>query len=84
MGHRHHHKHHHAPRYGMAQRKHVADQYKYKNTGKRDAYDGDPTTASPYDDMYQHKFADWGVPEGESGSKGPWGHYHGTWTSGVA
>ena len=86
MGHRHHKKHHHAPRYGMAQRRHAQDAYKYagKNTGNRDAYDLDPTTTSPYDDMYQHKFADWGVAEGQSGSKGPWGHYHGTWTSGVA
>ena len=46
---------------------------------KRDAYDLDPTTVSPYDDMYQHKKFDWGVAEGEPGSKGAWAKYHGTW-----
>ena len=46
---------------------------------KKDGYDLDPTTVSPYDDMYQHKKFDWGVKEGEPGSKGPWGQYHGTW-----
>ena len=58
----------------------VQDRFK----ARRDEYDADPTTVSPYDDMYQHKTFDWGVPEGEPGSKGPWGHYFGTWTSGVA
>ena len=72
--HHHHHGHGHA---------HGHDKYRMqrarKTQWKRDAYDGDPTTVSPYDDMYQHKKFDWGVAEGEPGSKGPWGQYHGTW-----
>ena len=93
-GHKHHKKHHHhkaakhdfdrenqfAQAYTRTHQRKVTDQYRRQN----DAYDGDSNSASPYDDMYQHKYADWGVPEGESGSKGPWGHYHGTWTSGSA
>ena len=31
---------------------------------KKDAYDLDPTTASPYDDMEQHVKFDWGVKKG--------------------
>ena len=79
MGHRHHHKHHsHAKAAAYRKRN---DRFRVSKA--RDAYDGDPTTTSPYDDMYQHKYADWGVPQGQPGSKGAWGTYHGTWTSGV-
>ena len=88
----HHHKHHKKIFHNYENENQFAQAYRRTHTKKvtdryrrqRDAYDGDPTSASPYDDMYQHKFADWGVAEGEPGSKGPWGHYHGTWTSGVA
>tara|TARA_B110000259_G_C13725832_1_gene286402 strand:- start:13 stop:492 length:480 start_codon:yes stop_codon:yes gene_type:complete len=79
---KHHNKHHQIKRSAYAheptqyaQKKKAIDQYK----GKKDAYDQDPTTTSPYDDMYQHKKFDWGVAEGAPGSKGPWGEYHGTW-----
>ena len=82
-GKRHHKKHHHhnkqhAQRFSQQRR--TTDRYRQA----RDAYDGDPTSTSPYDDMYQHKKFDYGVEEGKEGSKGPWGTYHGTWTSGVA
>ena len=55
LEHRHHHKHH-----------KQADAYRMEKSklSRRDAYDQDPTTASPYDDMYQHKKFDWGVEEG--------------------
>ena len=33
----------------------------HRSAGRRDAYDGDPNTVSPYDDMEQHKKFDWGV-----------------------
>ena len=39
---------------------------------RRDAYDGDHDTVSPYDDMEQRAKFDWGVPAGEPGSKSPW------------
>ena len=33
----------------------------HRSAGRRDAYDGDPNTVSPYDDLEQHKKFDWGV-----------------------
>lgn len=36
----------------------------YIHRGKRDAYDGDHDTVSPYDDMEQFKKFDWGVEAG--------------------
>ena len=45
----------------------------------RDAYDHDPDSASPYDDMEQHMKWDFGVPRGAPGSKSPFGEHHGSW-----
>ena len=45
----------------------------------RDAYDYDPETTSPYDDMEQHMKWDFGVPRGAPGSKSPFGEHHGSW-----
>ena len=59
------------------------DMYRLRQRGANgqgtDAYDNDPHTASPYDDMEIHKKWDFGVESGKPGSKGPWGNYHGTW-----
>jgi len=46
---------------------------------KRDAYDADPESTSPYDDMEQHMKWDFGVPHGAPGSKSPFGEHHGSW-----
>ena len=68
------HRHHHnampiAARQGFAQH----------NVRTRDAYDYDPETSSPYDDMEQHMKWDFGVPRGAPGSKSPFGEHHGSW-----
>ena len=68
------HRHHHnampvAARQGFAQH----------NVRTRDAYDYDPETSSPYDDMEQHMKWDFGVPKGAPGSKSPFGDHHGSW-----
>ena len=49
------------------------------NVKSRDAYDYDPETTSPYDDMEQHMKWDFGVPRGAPGSKSPFGEHHGSW-----
>ena len=49
------------------------------NVRTRDAYDYDPETTSPYDDMEQHMKWDFGVPRGAPGSKSPFGEHHGSW-----
>ena len=49
------------------------------NVRSRDAYDYDPETTSPYDDMEQHMKWDFGVPRGAPGSKSPFGEHHGSW-----
>tara|TARA_B110000238_G_C15744907_1_gene276676 strand:+ start:48 stop:386 length:339 start_codon:yes stop_codon:yes gene_type:complete len=49
------------------------------NVRTRDAYDYDPETSSPYDDMEQHMKWDFGVPRGAPGSKSPFGDHHGSW-----
>ena len=49
------------------------------NLRSRDAYDYDPETTSPYDDMEQHMKWDFGVPRGAPGSKSPFGEHHGSW-----
>ena len=46
---------------------------------KRDAYDADPESTGPYDDMEQHMKWDFGVPRGAPGSKSPFGEHHGSW-----
>merc|ERR1719263_263432 len=64
------HRHHHYP-VMHAQQRH--------NVRSRDAYDYDPETTSPYDDMEQHMKWDFGVPRGAPGSKSPFGEHHGSW-----
>ena len=50
-----------------------------KTHGSKDAYDYDPESTSPYDDMEQHMKWDFGVPRGAPGSKSPFGEHHGSW-----
>ena len=55
------------------------DIYRMRQKNSRDAYDHDPNSASPYDDMEQHHKWDFGVPKGSPGHKDPWAKYAGTW-----